>query len=330
MIGSNLKTDKGVYGMLTINRRSVPHVAAWCMVMLLLSANLCDASDRFKVAHPLMPPSKAFSGQCPVCGMLRSMWARTWIEFSATDGVRQVCSFHCLADFSQKSGDVPGNIRLAVYHAPQKMVDSASAIVVVGSSARGTMSPKSKVVFGDARKAKAFVRAHGGEIASFRTALETAQAEVSGENAMLVKRRLKKGKIVEPQAGDRCPVCEMFPARYPRNKCQIHATGGNVHHFCSTQCMFALLESPAKFVKPAFKPKLIWVIDRTSGRWISGRSAYYVVGAKDVLGPMGFEAFAFDKKTEADIFTGKSGGTILLFKDVSVEAIMSAAQRPSQ
>jgi nitrous oxide reductase accessory protein NosL len=138
---------------------------------------------------------------------------------------------------------------------------------------------------------------------------------------MLVKKRLKKGKIVEPGTNDRCAVCEMYPRRYPKNKCQIHVKDGKIHHFCSTQCLFAFLKDPGRYAKPDFSPQLIWVVEFDSGRWISGRSAYYIVGAKDVYGPMGFEALPFDKKSDADSFAARSGAKVLLFGDVTPEKI---------
>ena len=287
-----------------------------------LFPRLSKASDKFEVDRPLMPPSKAFSGQCPVCGMVRSMWARTWIRFDETDGLSQVCSFHCLADVTLKSGRLPRGIRLAVYHDPATLVAAEKATVVIGSAARGTMSPISKIVFDSDQAAAAFVRSHGGQPASFKRALEIARTAVTRENAMSVKKRLKRGKIVAPAAGDRCPVCEMFPARYPENRCQIQTSDRKTSHFCSTQCLFAFLESPGKYGRPATGPHLIWVTDFHSGNWIGGWSAYYVVGAKDRFGPMGFEAFPFDRKSDAGAFVAENGGRILLFREVSSDKIM--------
>ena len=309
--------------MARITRRKVLGSMARLILALLMSTPVLSASDRFQVDHPLVPPSKEFSGQCPLCGMARSMWARTWMEFNETDGVSEVCSFHCLADLTVKAGVAPKNIRLAVYHAPQATVDSGSATIVIGSSAKGTMSPKSKIVFADVQEAKTFTKIHGGEIASFRTALNTACTDLAGKNDMLVKKRLKKGKIIEPGAADRCTVCEMYPSRYPRNKCQIQTSDRTIHHFCSTQCLFTLLKKPEEYLKSEFKLQLIWVVDYLSGKWISGRAAYYIVGAKDVYGPMGFEAFPFYKKSDAESFVRNSGGNILLFGQVTVAKIFN-------
>ena len=74
--------------MMEITRRKVLGAVVPPIVILLFCACLSDASDQFNVEHPLMPPSTEFSGQCPVCGMMRAMWARTWIEFDQTDGDR--------------------------------------------------------------------------------------------------------------------------------------------------------------------------------------------------------------------------------------------------
>ena len=307
--------------MLVVTRRKALIAMAHSIGALLLPGGFSFASDRFEVDHPLMPPSPDFSGQCPLCGMTRSMWARTWIEFDPMDGVSEVCSFHCLADLMRKSGGRPKNISLAVYHAPKKMIDSTQAAIVMGSTAKGTMSKKSKIVFADIQQTKAFVSARGGRTTSFGIALDAAQADVLSENAMLVKKRIKKGKIVEPAANDRCAVCEMYPSRYPRNKCQVHARDGKTYHFCSTQCMFTFLKKPDQYVKSDFMLHLIWVTDFNSGSWTSGRSAYYLVGAKDVYGPMGFEALPFDLKSDADSMTEASGGRILLFGEVTVDRI---------
>jgi len=308
--------------MTKITRREALGAIMQSLPVVLLFPRLSGASGNFEVDHPLMPPSKAFSGQCPVCGMLRSMWARTWIRFDETDGISEVCSFHCMADFSLKSGELPAGIRLAVYHAPATLVAAEKATVVIGSSAKGTMSPKSKIVFDSDQEAAKFVRAYGGQPAAFGSALEIARSAVSRENAMLVKKRLKKGKIVAPAAGDRCPVCEMYPERYPENRCQVQTKDRKTSHFCSTQCLFAFLENPGKHGWPATGPHLVWVTDLPSGNWIGGRSAYYVVGAKDRFGPMGFEAFPFDRKNDASAFVNKNGGRLLLFKEVSIDKIL--------
>ena len=123
------------------------------------------------------------------------------------------------------------------------------------------------------------------------------------------------GKIVEPSDQDRCLVCNMFPARYPKNNAQLLTPDKKRFHFCSTQCLFEFLQDPQKYAPGATNVGAIWVHDHASGRYIFGRNAYYVVGSK-VLGPMGYEAIVFDIKSDAAAFTRQNGGNVLRFKEV--------------
>ncbi|WP_287127084.1 nitrous oxide reductase accessory protein NosL [Desulfobacter sp.] len=280
------------------------------------------------VLHPLMPPQTQFQGQCPVCGMVRPMWARTWIRFKPFQGVEQVCSFHCLADWSIKTGQTPTDIMLAVYHTPEKMIPADKAFVVLGSTAAGTMSPVSKIVFDDKTKAVEFAEHCGGEVVDFQGALAAAKSSVLKENKMVKARQLKKGKIVEPSETDRCPVCNMFPARYPYGKCQIQIKSGKTFHFCSTQCLFAFMGKQSLYVDTPVEPFLIWVVDRNSGMWTSGRTAFYVIGSSKVFGPMGYEAFPFNSIAESSAFAAENGGTAVGYGEVSVEKIVPGWRYP--
>jgi nitrous oxide reductase accessory protein NosL len=272
--------------------------------------------------HPFRPPEKRYQGQCPVCGMVRPMWARTWITFDPVMDVAQVCSFHCLADWSLKSGREPAAVKLAVYHQPERSVPAKDAFIVMGSAAAGTMSPVSKIVFDDRSNADAFANTCGGEVVDYARALHAAKASVARENDMINASRLKKGTIIEPVDSDSCPVCGMLPIRYPYGKSQIKTKSGQTIHFCSTQCLFAFLGRQALFVQSPVEPLLIWVVDRTSGMWISARSAFYVIGSAKVLGPMGYEALPFGALSAAEEFTVENGGTAVSFGAVTIHKVV--------
>ena len=279
------------------------------------------AANPCAIQHPLMPPDNSMPGQCPNCGMVRPMWARTWKTFENAEGKSEACSFHCLADVALKSGDDPKNVQVALYTAPQKMIPAEKAFYVVGSKAPGTMTMKSKIAFATKSEAENFAKECGGSVMGFAEALQVAKEGINKENQMIVQRRLKKGKIVEPVDNkDRCPVCGMYPARYPNNKGQIQTKGQDVYHFCSTQCLFAFLADSAKYAGKDVKPFLIWVVDFEYGVWISGRTAYYVVGSNQ-SGPMGKEAFAFDKNADAKKFAEKYSGKMVIFQGVTIDKI---------
>jgi len=279
-----------------------------------------------------MPPQNEFQGQCPVCGMVRPMWARTWISFTPYQGVEQVCSFHCLADWSIKTGQDPTDIMLTVYHEPGKMIPAGSAFIVSGSAAAGTMSPVSKIVNDRQQNDTEFAEQCDGDLLYYPCALAAAKSSVAKENKMIKTRQIKKGKIVEPSPTDRCRVCNMVPARYPYGKCQIKTKKtktkkGKTVHFCSTQCLFAFMGEPSLYVEPPNidppgEPFLIWVVDRNSGMWTSGRTAFYVIGSSKVFGPMGYEALAFNSIAEASEFAAENGGTAVNYGDVTIEKIV--------
>ena len=182
--------------------------------------------------------------------------------------------------------------------------------------------PVSKIVFADKSKAEGFAQNCGGEIIDYTRALQIAKASVAKENKMINARRLKKGKIVEPNKSDSCLVCGMYPIRYPYGKCQIKSKDGQTIHFCSTQCLFAFLGKQKLYVDTAINPFLIWVVDRNSGMWISGRTAFYVIGSKKVFGPMGYEALPFNSLKEAEDFAVENGGAAVTFGDVTIQKVV--------
>jgi nitrous oxide reductase accessory protein NosL len=284
------------------------------------------AADPCAVQHPLMPPQKDLSGQCPHCGMVRPMWARTWITFENSEGKSQVCSFHCLADIALKSGEAPKNVRVAQYLSPEKMIPAQEAFFVVGSKAKGTMTMKSKIAFPSKAEAEKFAASCGGEVVAFQQALTMAKAGITKENPMLLSKRLKKGVIVEPvDQTDKCPVCGMSPAKHPKHKCQVITKDKQVYHFCSTKHLFEFLKHTRKYAKTDVTPFRIWVVDYPTGVWVGGKTAYYVVGS-GIKGPMGNEAIAFDKKKAAGDFAGKEGGKVLTFSDVTTDAIAAKSK----
>lgn len=266
--------------------------------------------------------------------MVRPMWARTWITFTPYQGVEQVCSFHCLVDWSIKTGQDPTDIMLTVYHEPGKMIPAGSTFVVSGSGAAGTMSPVSKIVFDKRTNAEEFAEQCGGDLLDFPGALAAAKSSVLKENKMIKTRQIKKGKIVEPSQTDRCIVCNMVPALYPYGKCQIKTKKiktkkGKTFHFCSTQCLFAFMGKQSLSVEQPVEPFLIWVVDRNSGMWISGRTAFYVIGSSKVFGPMGYEALPFNSMDEASEFATENGGTAVNYGGVTIEKIVPGWQYPS-
>ncbi|MFH1951658.1 MAG: nitrous oxide reductase accessory protein NosL [Pseudomonadota bacterium] len=255
-------------------------------------------------------------GSCPNCGMMLKKWAHTNHEFTNSEGHFRTCSLHCVADMSEKSGEAPKNVRAALQLQPETMIPVENAVYVIGSKAPGTMTMVSKRAFASQAEAKNFQAEKGGKLGTFDDAFKVATAELPNIKPKLEKKRQKKGKFVVPSEEDRCVVCNMFPAKYPKNNAQLLTPDKKRFHFCSARCMFEFVNDPEKYGATGTGVGAVWVHDNTSGRFIFGRNAYYVVGSK-VLGPMGNEAIPFDLKSDAMAFAKSNGGVVLKFPQVT-------------
>lgn len=119
-----------------------------------------------------------------------------------------------------------------------------------------------------------------------------------------------------------CAACGMYPYRYPQWQTQIIFTDGTMAAFDGGKCMFRFLLNMQKF-SPVRKPEqvaAVWVKDFTTGSWIDGKAAHYVIDSKE-LGPMGKELIPFSSRTAAEEFQKKNGGTIETFANISMDTI---------
>ena len=160
-------------------RKTVILLAALALAGIILTPSMpLAAEESCQIPHPISPPDPKFKGQCPNCGMVRAMWARTWMTFENSEGTSEVCSLHCLADVARKSGEAPRHVQVALYTRPEAMQPAQHAFFVVGSSARGTMTMQSKIAFANQNAANRFIQSCGGEVASFTEAFTLARQEI--------------------------------------------------------------------------------------------------------------------------------------------------------
>jgi len=274
------------------------------------------------IEHPIKKP-KMYSKtkRCPNCGMMINMWARTRHSFHHPEGDLTTCSIRCLADKAVSSGAGPTDAQVAMYIDPDKMVPVEKAAYVIGSTAPGTMTMKSKIAFVDSASAEKFASSYGGQVVDFQEAFAAAKMELPKSRMMIDKKRKKTGKIKEPTDKDVCTVCGMYPANYPKHDCQIWAMDGNTLHFCSTQCMVNFNTDPSKYVKGPAKTKMAWVTLFSDGMYESAFGAYYVVGSK-LNGPMGREAIPFKLKKNAEEFVAANDGKIVNFLQLTPALVM--------
>jgi copper chaperone NosL len=274
------------------------------------------------IEHPMKNPKEYSKAKmCPNCGMMINMWARTRHAFHHPEGDFVTCSIRCLADKAVSSEAEPSGVSVALYLDPDTMVPVEDAFYVIGSSAPGTMTMKSKIAFADRTAADEFAARHGGEVVDFKAAYAAAKTELTKSRLTIDQNRKKTGKIKEPTETDTCVVCGMYPARFPRHHCQIWAMDESTLHFCSTRCMVHYIADPVKYVKDPVQTKMAWVTIFADNMYESAFGAYYVVGSR-VDGPMGREAIPFKFKKDAEVFVRENGGKIVGYSQLTPELVM--------
>ncbi len=281
------------------------------------------AEETAGIEHPIRKHGHyTDKGRCPNCGMNLNMWARTRHEFKNSEGEFATCSIRCLADISANVGEKPTEVKVAVYLQPEKMVAADQAAYLIGSTAAGTMSMKSKIAFASKKEAEKFAASHGGKVVGFRGALATATKELNMSRPKIEAKRKKKGKIADPGPEVRCSVCGMYPARYPEFRSQVSTADGKHYHFCSSQCLVAYQANPKQYVKDAAKTTSIWVtvFQEDSSEYAMG--LYYLVGSS-IMGPMGKEAVPFRNKSTALKNASENGGKVVRFKELNPALVMA-------
>jgi len=274
------------------------------------------------IEHPMMKPKKyTDKGRCPNCGMNLNMWARTRHEFKNSEGEFATCSIRCLADMSVNSNEKAKDVKVALYLHPEKMIPAEQASYLIGSSAKGTMTMKSKIAFESKGAAEEFAAKAGGKLVNFNMAQTMATKELTMSRPKIEAKRKKKGKIEDPGSEERCPVCEMYPARYPEFRCQLTTVDGKRHHFCSTQCLLNFKDNPKKYVKDVKKIKSIWVTVFPDGDSEYAMGLHYLVGSS-IMGPMGKEALPYRNKAAAMKSAKENGGKVVRFNVLNSALVM--------
>ena len=132
----------------------------------------------------------------------------------------------------------------------------------------------------------------------------------------------------QPAAGDKCPVCGMFVAKYPDFVDQIVFKDGTHAFFDGVKDMMKYY-----FDLPKYNPgknqadiAAILVTDYYTLKLGDGLKAWYVAGS-DVYGPMGKELMPFKDEAAAKEFKADHKGTaILSFQDITPALIKTLDQ----
>ena len=130
-------------------------------------------------------------------------------------------------------------------------------------------------------------------------------------------------KPATPAAGDKCPVCGMFVAKYPDFLGQIVFKDGSHAFFDGVKDMMKYYFDMAKYdpTKKQSDIAAIFVNDYYNLTPTDGFTAYYVYGS-NVYGPMGKELVPFKAESDAKEFMkDHAGKAIYRFNDINIDLI---------
>jgi len=136
---------------------------------------------------------------CNVCGMhLTKFYKTNHVTTFKNDKKEQYCSIHCQANIHANHADKIKLIQV-VDTKSLKLINAKTAIYVVGSSKKGTMSAISKYAFAIKKDALQFQKKFGGKIHNFEETLKIAKKSFSKDTTVIAKKRMmmaKKGKKI--------------------------------------------------------------------------------------------------------------------------------------
>jgi copper chaperone NosL len=110
---------------------------------------------------------------------------------------------------------------------------------------------------------------------------------------------------------DRCPVCAMKVALYPKFACTMELVDGRKFSFCTSGCMIRSWLHPEVYLE-AEKADIqyVWVQDYFTVQKIDGTSAFWVAGS-DVIGPMGRAYVPLKSEHDVEAFKRRHGGKLV-------------------
>jgi nitrous oxide reductase accessory protein NosL len=113
---------------------------------------------------------------------------------------------------------------------------------------------------------------------------------------------------IEVDKEDRCPVCAMQVALYPKFACAMELVDGRKFSFCATGRMIRSWLNPEVYLG-AEKADIqhVWVQDYFTGEKIDGSTAFWVAGS-DVIGPMGPAFVPLKSESDVKAFKRRHGG----------------------
>ena len=124
----------------------------------------------------------------------------------------------------------------------------------------------------------------------------------------------------------KCPLCSMYPARYPKFNCQIVFKDGSYEAFDSTIGLMVYLNFSDKTGKTLTPVAGVYFKDYLKGGWLEADKAYFVTGS-DIRGPMGIQFLPVDSAQAADNLKKQANGKdVVNYKMIDRQYLINAAK----
>ncbi len=128
-------------------------------------------------------------------------------------------------------------------------------------------------------------------------------------------------EAVSPPRSAKCPVCGMYPYKFPRWAVNIRMKNGKEFYFDGAKDMFKYYLLDKKYLYDRKNVSRITVQDFYTLRPVDAEKAFFVTGS-DIRGPMGDELIPFSSLPDAETFLkDHHGRSILRFFQVSPETL---------
>jgi copper chaperone NosL len=136
-----------------------------------------------------------------------------------------------------------------------------------------------------------------------------------GKGPVPARRPLTEDCRLQVSLQDRCPVCGMFPAKWPDDAAAMVVGDDLTYYFCSNGCLLRAFRHPAKYlgVDPKKVIRLV-VKDYFTGKSLDANDAFWVAGS-DALGPMGPALVALSSDQAMRTFMARHGGSLVFRLD---------------
>jgi len=136
------------------------------LLFTLSLGTVCSAADKIEA-----PDS------CKQCGMDRTKFAHSRMVVTYTDGSSTgTCSINCVATDMKETKKEVTSFQVADYNT-KKLIDAKTALWVIGGTKKGVMTKTAKWAFAEKADAVAFIKANGGNLASFDETLKAAEKD---------------------------------------------------------------------------------------------------------------------------------------------------------